>query len=60
MDNGYASILNANYWMPIHFDTIKDEQTKNLIFYSSNSKPSAINSYMKQVRFYAAYFLYFT
>ena len=22
------------YWMPIHYDTIEDDKTKNLIFYS--------------------------
>ena len=32
-DTGYTGINHSKYLMPVHYDTIKDGQNKNLIFY---------------------------
>ena len=37
-----AGIHHSKYWMPIHYGTIKDGQTNNLIFYSLSTKANWI------------------
>ena len=34
----YAAIHHSKYWMPIHYDTIKDEQNKKSDFLFSKFK----------------------
>ena len=58
-DIGYAGILHPKYWMPIHYDTIKDGQNKKSVFFYSLTIQHSISIY--PISQYACFiFLYLT